>query len=41
MQERFDSFKEEYWEDLQEMTPEEFNQIKQSTLITLNEKPKT
>ena len=40
MQERFDSFKEEYWEDLQEMTPEEFNQIKQSTLITLNEQPK-
>ena len=40
MQERFDSFKEEYWEDLQKMTPEEFNQIKQSTLITLNEKPK-
>ncbi len=40
MQERFDSFKEEYWEDLQEMTSEEFNQIKQSTLITLNEQPK-
>lgn len=40
MQARFDSFKQEYWEDLQEMTQEEFNQIKQSTLITLNEKPK-
>lgn len=40
MQARFDSFKQEYWEDLQAMTPEEFNQIKQSTLITLNEQPK-
>jgi len=40
MQERFDSFKKEYWEDLQGMTEEEFNQLKQSTLITLNETPK-
>ncbi|MCK7459711.1 insulinase family protein [Idiomarina aminovorans] len=40
MQARFNSFKQEYWKELQKMTPEEFKQIKQSTLITLNEKPK-
>lgn len=40
MQERFDRFKQEYWTELQNMTPEQFNQIKQSTLITLNETPK-
>ncbi|MDV6316773.1 insulinase family protein [Idiomarina sp. HP20-50] len=40
MQERFTLFKQEYWKDLQEMSPEEFEQIKQSTLITLKEKPK-
>ncbi|OIN03317.1 peptidase M16 [Idiomarina sp. MD25a] len=40
MQARFESFKKEYWETLQNLKPETFEQLKSSTLVTLNEPPK-
>ena len=40
MQQRFDQFKKEYLVELNKMTPEAFEQLKNSTLISLKEKPK-
>ena len=40
MQARFESFKQEYWETLQNLEPATFEQLKSSTLVTLNEPPK-
>ncbi len=40
MQQRFDEFKQQYWETLQQVTPEQFAALKQSLLVSLNEPPK-
>ncbi|MFC0445642.1 insulinase family protein [Pseudidiomarina halophila] len=40
MQQRFDAFKKEYATELDKMTDAEFEQLKTSTLVTLNEPPK-
>jgi len=40
MQQRFDAYKKEYWQALQEMSEDDFAKIKQSTLKQLLEKPK-
>ncbi len=40
MQQRFDAFKKEYHEKLNEMTDQEFAQLKNSVLVSLKEKPK-
>lgn len=40
MQQRFDEFKTQYWETLQQVTPEQFATLKQSLLVSLNEPPK-
>lgn len=40
MQARFDEFKQEYWTQLSELSTEKFEQLKASTLVTLNEPPK-
>ncbi|MCC5450681.1 insulinase family protein [Rheinheimera sp. UJ51] len=40
MQQRFDEFKQQYWLSLQQVTPEQFAQLKQSLLLSLNEPPK-
>ena len=40
MQARFDSFKKEYVEKLNAITPEEFSKLKESVLVSLREKPK-
>ena len=40
MQQRFDEFKQQYWNTLQQVTPEQFAALKQSLLVSLNEPPK-
>ncbi|MBT42309.1 MAG: peptidase M16 [Idiomarina sp.] len=40
MHERFNRFKQEYWQQLKNMSVDKFEQLKSSTLITLNEPPK-
>lgn len=40
MQQRFDEFKQQYWQTLQEVTAEQFTALKQSLLVSLNEPPK-
>ncbi len=40
MQQRFEEFKQQYWQTLQQVTPEQFATLKQSLLISLNEPPK-
>lgn len=37
---RFDQFKQQYWQTLQQVTPEQFAALKQSLLVSLNEPPK-
>ncbi|MGM0526294.1 MAG: insulinase family protein [Pseudomonadota bacterium] len=40
IQQRFDDFKQEYWQQLKTMSPEKFEQLQSSVLVTLNEPPK-
>lgn len=40
MQQRFETFKQEYWQQLKEMSQQQFEQLKSSTLVTLNQPPK-
>lgn len=40
MQQRFDEFKQQYWQTLQQVTPEQFTALQQSLLVSLNEPPK-
>ncbi|MDX1678859.1 insulinase family protein [Arsukibacterium sp.] len=40
MQQRFDEFKQQYWQSLQQLNNEDFEQLKQSLLVSLKEPPK-
>lgn len=40
MQQRFDDFKQQYWQTLQQLDNASFEQLKQSLLVTLKEPPK-
>ncbi len=40
MQQRFEDFKHQYWQRLQQVTPEQFAALQQSLLISLKEPPK-
>ena len=40
MQQRFEDFKHQYWQRLQQVTPEQFTALQQSLLISLKEPPK-
>ncbi len=40
MQQRFDEFKQQYWQSLQQLDNEGFEQLKQSLLVSLKEPPK-
>lgn len=40
VQQRFEQFKQQYWQTLQQVTPEQFAALKQSLLVSLNEPPK-
>lgn len=40
MQERFSRFKQEYWQQLSDMSVDKFEQLKSSALVTLKEPPK-
>ena len=40
MQQRFDAFKQQYWQTLQQLDSEGFEQLKQSLLVSLKEPPK-
>lgn len=40
MQQRFEDFKHQYWQRLQQVTPEQFSALQQSLLISLKEPPK-
>ncbi|KKO43976.1 peptidase M16 [Arsukibacterium ikkense] len=40
MQQRFDEFKQQYWQTLQQLDNASFEQLKQSLLVTLKEPPK-